>query len=455
MEHDLSFHRRLRTTSIVLSVMAATGVALPAWWYLAAFVPNGAWLSGAVVCGAIVIGLLVHSKVFGPFLFDPMVMQRLGLRDGRIAPVYRISAKSLDNDRVFLEQYLWNGWQAVHRDQDFANTDEAQEFLRRKLSFSLDYIGPEFTGKDLMELGEDGPVSLRTKNRTDAAHNEAVANRKTIWITRAGVYAPLLIAGGVGAWGALTESIALMVVPDKTLLALAAGYAGTLVALWPFTNELLRKKWWRDVQRGLRAVRYRVIRNAGEERYWVQSSAVTHWVNKDGLVGDSIAEAEAGLIPEIRRIEKRVSDYKARRAEAQERRKVLMPFSVEYRPAESTPRSMRDEVAAAHPAREEVESEASVREPITWQPEAAHEGSDVDAAVALRDEAQPDEAGEHDTPGDAPAASGGDDSDGVQRHLSDRVLHLGSGPANPRTDADLVTVKEDNEQHGYRGSSVG
>ena len=337
MNQDLYRWKSRRRESIGLSI-ALTLLATGPVFILHPYLQSSPAYMALWAASALVVAAALHSVILGPWTFR--TDRRTGRGRRRVpAPVFRISDQS-KKGRILVDQYLWNGWKRVHTDQRFESLEQMSAYLRHWVARSQSFVGPEFTGDDLLVIHDDvdterQPLSIRVDTRTQKADSEMLANQRQLLHTRlsivgAGAVLPWLVLAFVAGELGYTFSDLRSASPGAGLLAALGGsYALILAGSWTLATSVARHRWWKALMAGRRYVRYRIVRRAHDDRYWAQTFSVTEWRTKEHLNGMSLIEVEDALEKDVRELRSYARAVQERAKMVRQQAALAKPFSVD------------------------------------------------------------------------------------------------------------------------------
>lgn len=285
----------------------------------------------------------LQHYVIGPMAFSYGRVDASGLRRAvdrlipKSNPVFRMSP-SATSTRPMFEQYLWNGWQPIYTEHEFKRPDALKSHIIDSVARARPFIGPEFTSHDLLVVGEadnEESISMRHAQRyTETALDEANTSRRDLWRARFGALslcAMIACVAGVSLLGfrvELTEASGYAVTRSVALIFGAAVFFITSCLSLNAADRRVRKRWWRQVVIGSRFIRYRVVREANDERFFVQAFSASEWRNKKQINGHDTKSVETRLIEEVRELGRVVASNRAARDAMAARERLVAPFVV-------------------------------------------------------------------------------------------------------------------------------
>lgn len=307
----------------------------------------------------------LHHSLMGPMVFSYASVEALGIRRAidrlvpKTNPVFRVSPKST-NTHVQVEQYLWNGWAEIHQDRQFDSINSMQLYVRDSSARSQPFIGPEFTGDDLLVIDGDDhaqALSMRHADRyTERARDEANQSRRSLWSRRLlycslAIGAAMVLGLALAAWRTRPFAGTVLSLTLNQII-LGCGILGTVgvVAAFSYATRDTRRRWWHAVKLGTRYVRYRLVREAHEDRYFVQAYSASEWRTKTHINGLDMLEVEKVLENDVREIRRIIAANHAAADARAARERLIAPFKVEATRAEALLHERRNELNKPAPA---------------------------------------------------------------------------------------------------------
>lgn len=366
-----------RVISIASSFVIAALVSLPALSIRPELFGEIYYL-GLIASFVMLATWALHNSIIGPMIFSYASVEAPGIRRAidrivpKTNPIFRVSPRTT-NTHVQVEQYLWNGWTEIHQDHQFESIGSMQLYVRDASARSQPFIGPEFTGDDLLviEGDEDQPaLSMRHADRyTERARDEADQARRSLWSLRfiyCGLAAAIVATCGYGLSVWRHQPFGGRVLPlTLEQLLMGCGLVGivAVIAAYSYATRTTRRRWWQAVKQGTRYVRYRLVREAHEDRYFVQAYSASEWRTKSHLNGLDMASVEKSLENDVRELRRIVASNHATADARAARERLIAPFAVDGGRSEALLHQRRNEHKAQAPALIELQRDEEF-EPI-------------------------------------------------------------------------------------------